>query len=299
MRNMAGGDRSAPARIFRFAPSPNGYLHRGHAFSALLNFRAAKMTGGRFLLRIEDIDRTRTRRAFEAAIYEDLRWLGLDWEEPVLRQSERFDAYAAALGALDRLGLIYPAFLTRGEIARTIDAHGPDWPRDPDGTPHYPGPERDWSDAQRRAGTASGRPYALRLDMRRALEGVPPLSWRESDPFSPAPPTRRAARPALWGDVVLARKETPASYHLAVVVDDAFQEVSDVVRGRDLEAATAVHRLLQTLLGLPEPRYFHHRLILDAVGEKLAKSRGSETLRARRAAGETPAALIAGLGLDR
>ena len=289
-----------PPRIFRFAPSPNGYLHRGHALSALLNFRAAAATGGRFLLRIEDIDLARARPEFTAGILEDLAWLGLRWEEPALRQSRRFAAYREAPAALDRLGLLYPAFLTRAEIAAHVaaaEAEGRPWPRDPDGAPLYPGPERDWSAAKRRQAVDSGRPYALRLDMARALQGVPPLVWREADPFGRAPPASVSADPAAWGDVVLARKDVPASYHLAVVVDDAFQAVTDVVRGRDLQAATSVHRLLQALLGLAEPRYFHHRLILDATGQKLSKSRGSETLRARRAAGESPAALIAGLGL--
>ncbi|MYZ48253.1 tRNA glutamyl-Q(34) synthetase GluQRS [Propylenella binzhouense] len=286
---------------FRFAPSPNGYLHRGHAFSALLNARAADRTGGRFLLRIEDIDRTRSRPAFEAAICEDLAWLGLRWPEPVLRQSERFPAYQEALAALDRLGLLYPAFLTRAETNRLVAAGeraGRAWPRDPDGAVLYPGPERDWPESRRRAAMADGRPYALRLDMKRALAGLPALSWREEDPLAEAGDGALfEADPRAWGDVVLGRKEVPASYHLAVVVDDAHQSVTHVVRGLDLRPATAVHRVLQTLLGLPEPLYFHHRLILDADGRKLSKSRGSQAIRALRAAGSTPAAVIAGLGL--
>lgn len=287
-------------RVFRFAPSPNGYLHRGHAFSALLNQRAAAATGGRFLLRIEDIDMARARPAFEAAIFEDLGWLGIRWEEPVLRQSERLDAYRDALDKLDRLGLTYPSFLTRGEIGARLAEAGPsgtEWPRDPDGAPIYPGRERDWPEAMRSAEIASGKPYSLRLDMARALEGRTPLAWRESDPFAAEPGRIVAADPAAWGDVVLARKEVPGSYHLAVVVDDAFQGVTDVVRGMDLEPSTSVHRLLQSLLGLPEPRYFHHRLILDEAGAKLAKSRGSETIRTRRERGESAESLIAGLGL--
>lgn len=287
-------------RVFRFAPSPNGLLHRGHAFSALLNWRAARRHGGRFLLRIEDVDRLRARPHFEAAIIEDLAWLGLAWEEPVLRQSERGEAYRAALAALDRLGLLYPSFMSRAAIAAAVaeaERAGRPWPRDPDGTPLYPGPERDWPQARRRAEMASGRPYALRLDSGRALAGLPALSWQEADPLGTAAPDRLAARPGDWGDAVLAPKQAAAAYHLAVVVDDAFQNVTDVVRGRDLKAATALHRLLQTLLGLPEPRYFHHALVCDEHGEKLSKSRGSESLRARRAGGETAAALIAGLGL--
>jgi glutamyl-Q tRNA(Asp) synthetase len=288
---------SRARRIFRFAPSPNGYLHRGHAFSALLNSRAAATTGGRFLLRIEDIDPTRARPMFEAAIYEDLAWLGLAWENPVLRQSERFEAYRKALQELDRLGLLYPAFLSRAEIDAKIAAAGPEWRRDPDGAPLYPGAEREWSTPRRRAEIERGRPYALRLDLARALAGRRPLFWREADPFGVAVALRQA-HPAAWGDVVIARKEVPASYHLAVVVDDAFQQITDVARGKDLEAATSVHRLLQDILGLPPPAYFHHRLLLDGDGRKLAKSRGSETLRARRAAGQTPADLIAGLNLE-
>jgi glutamyl-Q tRNA(Asp) synthetase len=269
-------------------------LHRGHAFSALLNARAAGKTGGRFLLRIEDIDRARAREEFEAAIFEDLGWLGLTIEEPVLRQRDRFDAYAEALAELKRLGLLYPSFMSRADIAAKV---GVDWPRDPDGAPLYPGPERDWSAAERKREIESGRPYALRLDMRRALAGVGPLAWREVDPFDSGVAAMRDADPSRWGDVVLARKEVPASYNIAVVIDDAFQSVTDIVRGKDLEATTSVHRLLQTLLKLPEPRYFHHRLILDENGEKLSKSRGAETIRARRKAGETREELIAGLGL--
>jgi glutamyl-Q tRNA(Asp) synthetase len=293
----------AGRRVFRFAPSPNGFLHRGHALSALLNARAATMTGGRLLLRIEDIDATRARPHFEAAIFEDLAWLGLSWEEPVLRQSERFDAYRSALTELQRLRLLYPAFSSRAEtaaaIAQASEGAAGDWPRDPDGAPLYPGTERDWPEAKRAAEMASGRPYALRLDMARALAGIGGLAWREADPLGAAPAAAVQADPAAWGDVVLARKETPASYHLAVVVDDAFQGVTDVVRGLDLQPATAVHRLLQALLGLREPRYHHHQLILDESGQKLAKSRGSQSIRARRAAGESPAELIAGLGLPR
>jgi glutamyl-Q tRNA(Asp) synthetase len=290
---MIGDASAAGRRVFRFAPSPNGYLHRGHAFSALLNDRMARDVGGRFLLRIEDIDRTRAREKFESAIYEDLGWLGLEWEQPVLRQSDRFEAYREALAQLEKFGLLYPAFLSRAEIAaavRTLDREKT-WPRDPDGAPLYPGLERDWSRAQRQATIESGRPYTLRLDMARALGGL-----SRSPHEAERDPGTSHGDASTWGDVVLARKDSPASYHLAVVVDDAFQHVTDVVRGKDLEPATSVHRLLQELLGLPTPRYLHHRLILDATGQKLSKSRGSEAIRARRAAGETPAELIAGLG---
>ena len=308
---------------FRFAPTPNGYLHRGHALSALLNARAAEATGGRFLLRIEDYDTARASPTYEAAILEDLAWLGLRWEQPVLRQRDRFDAYRAALDELRRMGLLYPAFLSRAEVSARVseaEAGGRPWPRDPDGAPLYPGPERNWSDAARQREMDRGRPYALRLDTARALEGVGDLSWREiatsssgerSETRGPrgladadtwaarqnATLTTIAADPAAWGDVVLARKDVPASYHLSVVVDDAFQGISHVVRGLDIKPATAVHRLLQQLLQLPAPLYFHHRLILDETGRKLSKSRGSESLRARRLAGESAAELVAGLDL--
>ena len=288
-----------PPAVFRFAPSPNGYLHLGHAYSALLNFDLARQRGGAFLLRIEDIDATRCRPEYEAAIYEDLRWLGIAWEAPVRRQSEHFAAYREAIEKLSAQGLIYPSFESRAEIARLVadrEVQGP-WPRDPDGTPLYPGNARSMSGAERERRIKAGEPYALRLDMPAAMACAGALSWIEAGAGPASETGRITADPSAWGDVILARKEVPGSYHLTVVVDDAFQHVSDVVRGKDLEAATSVHRLLQVLLGLPEPAYFHHRLILDENGQKLSKSRGSETIRARRAAGETAAELIAGLGL--
>jgi len=288
--------------VFRFAPSPNGYLHLGHAFSALLNADAAAATGGRLLLRIEDIDLTRARAEFEAAIFADLAWLGMTWEEPVLRQSDRFEAYRGALAELDRLGLTYPAFLSRGEIRAAIaafEAEGHNWPRDPDGAPLYPGTERDWPETRRRDEMASGRPYALRLDTARVLAGLADLTWRESDPFGVEPDTAIKADLAGWGDVILARKDTPASYHLAVTVDDAFQGVTDIVRGLDLKPATGVHRLLQDLLGLPEPVYFHHRLIVDEDGRKLSKSEGSAGLKNLRKSGVMPAEIRLLLGFKR
>jgi glutamyl-Q tRNA(Asp) synthetase len=297
---MAVSETRQTQKVFRFAPSPNGYLHRGHALSALLNFRAARTTGGRFLLRIEDIDQTRARKEFEQAIFKDLGWLGLTWEEPVLHQRDRFDAYQKALSQLEKLDLLYPAFLSRAEIDKAVqqaESSEKRWPRDPDGAPHYPGPERGWSARRRCEEIDAGKPYALRLDMARSLANIPSLTFSEADPSSGASPVLRQINPAAWGDVVLARKEMPTSYHLAVVVDDAFQGVTDVVRGKDLEAATSVHRLLQTILGLPEPTYFHHRLIHDERGEKLSKSRGSETIHGRRDAGESAKELIAGLGL--
>jgi len=275
--------------IFRFAPSPNGYLHLGHALSALLNFDLARRCGGRLLLRIEDIDATRCRPEYETAIYEDLAWLGLAWDEPVRRQSEHLDDYRTALARLEQHGLIYPSFESRAEIARLVRARevqGP-WPRDPDGAPLYPGNAKALAPTERARRIAAGEPYALRLDMAAALARPPPLAWRE---LADGGGDRTiAVEPAAWGDVVLARKETPTSYHLSVVVDDALQGVTEIVRGMDLYAATAVHRLLQVLLGLPEPVYRHHRLILDTDGRKLAKSTRATGLRELRAQGATPA----------
>jgi glutamyl-Q tRNA(Asp) synthetase len=286
--------------VFRFAPSPNGHLHLGHALSALLNADMARAAGGRLLLRIEDIDATRCRPEYEAAIYEDLRWLGLVWEEPVRRQSEHFADYRAALGKLDAMGLVYPSFESRAEIAAMVaakEATAP-WPRDPDGAPLYPGAAKTMSAAERTERVASGAPYALRLDMQAALAGVPRLTWSETG-VGPAGETGTiAADPAAWGDVILARKDTPTSYHLAVVVDDAAQGATDVVRGRDLFQATSVHRLLQALLGLPEPRYHHHRLLADAGGANLSKSTRSTGLRELRAQGLTPADIRRIAGLD-
>lgn len=258
------------SQVFRFAPSPNGFLHLGHAYSALLNARLARESGGRFLLRIEDIDTRRARPTFELAIYEDLAWLGLDWERPVRRQSEHIDEYAQALERLDAMGLIYACDCRRSAIARLAQTRA-GWSHDPDGSPLYPGSCRLKPHRPAREILAAGG-VALRLDMRKAVELVGQgLTWREGE-------RTIAADPARWGDVILARKDTPASYHLAVVLDDALQGVTDVVRGRDLYYATSVHRLLQRLLGLPEPRYLHHDLLRDASGEKLAKSRGAESL---------------------
>lgn len=281
--------------VFRFAPSPNGHLHLGHALSALLNHEMARASGGRLILRIEDIDATRCRPEYEAAILEDLAWLGLAWEEPVRRQSEHLDDYRAALARLERQGLVYPGFESRAEIARLVaarEAAGP-WPRDPDGAPLYPGAARELAPEVRARRLAAGEPYALRLDMAAALARVGPLAWEETGLQA----GRVAAAPEAWGDVVLARKETPTSYHLAVVVDDALQGVSHVVRGEDLFWSTSVHRVLQALLGLPAPVYHHHRLIRDADGRKLAKSTHATALRELRAQGLTPADVRRMVGL--
>jgi glutamyl-Q tRNA(Asp) synthetase len=282
--------------VFRFAPSPNGFLHLGHAYSAFLNADMARAAGGRLLLRIEDIDTTRCRPEFETAIDEDLAWLGLTWERPVRRQSEHGADYHAALDRLAAMGLVYPSFESRAEIARQVAAReqaAPDrmWPRDPDGAPLYPGEARSLAVEDRERRIAAGAPYALRLDMAAALARLPSLSWREAG-------TEIAADPAAWGDVILARKDTPASYHLAVVIDDAAQGVTEIVRGRDLFHATSVHRLLQVLLDLPEPRYRHHALILDDKGEKLSKSTQATGLRVLRAQGVTPQDIRRRIGLD-
>jgi glutamyl-Q tRNA(Asp) synthetase len=286
--------------VFRFAPSPNGYLHLGHALSALLNADMARAAGGRLLLRIEDIDEARCRPEYEAAIYEDLAWLGLAWERPVRRQSEHYENYRAALGRLDAMGLVYPSFESRAEIARLVaerDAKSP-WLRDPDGAPLYPGDAKTLAPAERARRLAAGTPYALRLDMAAALTRTGPLTWQESGAGPAGETGSIAADPAAWGDVILARKDTPTSYHLAVVVDDAAQNVTDVVRGRDLFHATSVHRLLQALLGWPAPRYRHHRLIRDAEGHKLSKSTLATGLRELRARGATAADIRNLAGLD-
>ena len=285
--------------VFRFAPSPNGYLHLGHALSALLNAELARAAGGRLLLRIEDIDEARCRPEYAAAIDEDLAWLGTAWERPVRRQSGHYDAYRAALGRLDAMGLVYPSFESRAEIAGLVavrEAISP-WPRDPDGAPLYPGDARHMTPAERSRRMTAGEPYALRLDMAAAIERMGPLNWDESGEGPSGETGSIAADPAAWGDVIMARKETPTSYHLAVVVDDAAQGVTDIVRGQDLFHATSVHRLLQALLGLPEPRYRHHRLILDAEGKKLSKSTAATGLRELRAKGVTPAEIRRLVGL--
>lgn len=279
-----------PQNVFRFAPSPNGELHLGHAYSALLNHDLARAARGRLLLRIEDIDATRCRPEFEAAIFEDLRWLGVAYEHPVRRQSEHLDDYREALAALDREGLLYPSFESRAELARLVEAREIKgfWPRDPDGAPLYPGDAKRLAASERDKLIASGAPYALRLDMAKAFARVGALTWREEGAGPGGETGLVAARPEAWGDVVLARKETPTSYHLSVTLDDALQGVTDIVRGQDLFHATSVHRLLQALLGWPEPRYRHHRLIVDDDGRKLSKSTQATALRVLRDAGATP-----------
>lgn len=284
--------------VLRFAPSPNGLLHLGHAYSALLNQRRAEKVDGRLLLRLEDIDVTRCRPEFEQAIFEDLAWIGFAWEEPVRRQSEHLEAYADALSRLDALGLIRRSVATRREIREAVaaaEATGQPWPRDPDGVPVFPGDEAILDQAQIMRRQSAEEPQALRLDMAAALArlGEAPR-FREMDKTTEH---EIVSDPAAWGDVVLARKETPTSYHLSVVVDDALQGVTEVVRGRDLLAATAIHRVLQDLLGLPAPAYRHHRLILDAEGRKLSKSAKDTGLSDLRATGVTPEEVRARIGL--
>jgi glutamyl-Q tRNA(Asp) synthetase len=279
----------ASAPVLRFAPSPNGALHLGHAYSALMNDRIAAETDGRLLLRIEDLDRTRCKPQFEAAIVDDLAWLGLRFPAP-RRQSEHGDDYAAALARLDQRGLVYPCFCSRSEVARASAGRC-----DPDGAPLYPGTCRLLGQAEARARLARGDKAAVRLDMRRALDAAGArLCWTEYG--EGAVPSWHPAAPEVWGDIVLSGRDLAASYHLAVVVDDALQGVTDVARGRDLLAATAVHRLLQALLGLAEPRYRHHRLVLDPSGAKLSKSRQSWSLAELRATGLNPGAVRAALG---
>jgi glutamyl-Q tRNA(Asp) synthetase len=281
-------------RVFRFAPSPNGYLHLGHAYSALLNAKMAHETGARLLLRIEDIDTARCRAEYARAIYEDLAWIGFKWEEPVHRQSEHLADYARALDSLRQCGLIYPCFCTRGDVLGA-SAGRPDWPRDPDGAPLYPGTCRHLNAAESAARLADGERAAWRLDMQKAIGLVGSLTWSEcatSNAIGAVP-----AKPQAWGDVILARRDIATSYHISVVVDDALQGITDIVRGKDLFASTSVHRLLQALLGLPAPRYRHHDLITDASGHKLAKSRGSPTLRDLRASGMTPEEIRRAVGL--
>ena len=288
-------------RILRFAPSPNGYLHLGHAYSALLNHDMARDLGGRLLLRIEDIDVSRCRPQYEAAIYQDLGWLGISWDTSVRRQSEQLDDYRAALAKLEAQGLIYPSFESRSEIAALVAARDRQghWPRDPDGVPLYPGDARQLPAGERERRRRAGEPYALRLALDAAIARAGALTWTETGSGPQGQTGIVEAAPQMWGDVVLARKEVPASYHLAVAIDDARQGVTDVVRGQDLFWATGIHRLLQALLGLPQPVYHHHKLILDADGRKLSKSTQATSLRKLRGAGATAADIRRMVGLGR
>lgn len=262
--------------VSRFAPSPTGPLHLGHAYSALKAHDLARAQSGRFLLRIEDIDQTRCRPEWVDAILADLTWLGLAWDGDVTHQTARLAAYDAALARLQDQGLVYKCWCSRAEVAAAAGApHGVG--------PIYPGTCRG------RAEPEAGRPYSWRLDCQAAIALTGPLAWDDQAAG------RIAADPTLLGDVILARKDAGTSYHIAVVVDDAWQGVTDVVRGKDLWTATHVHRLLQALLDLPTPRYHHHDLVGDATGARLAKRRNSPSLAALRQAGVDPCALVQGL----
>ncbi len=266
--------------ISRFAPSPTGFLHIGHAYSAMFAYEQAQLTNGKFLLRIEDIDQGRCRLEFEQAILDDLRWLGLRWSTPVRRQSEHFADYIAALDTLRSMGLVYPCFCTRKDILTEIQAAG-GAPHGPDGLV-YPGTCRNLSDDERSRKIDNGQPHAYRLDMGKSVKLAPTLTWQD------VVAGKIDADPERFGDIVIARKETPTSYHIAVTIDDHLQEITLVTRGRDLFEATDVHRLLQKLLNLNEPRYHHHPLVIGNDGNRLAKRNDSVSIRKLREDGATP-----------
>jgi len=272
-------------------------MHLGHALSALVGFDMARRLGGRFLVRVEDIDVARCSEEHITGIFEDLAWLGISWEEPVLRQSQHFAVYSEAAQWLEAQGLLYPCFASRSEIWEAA-AGGP---LDPDGAPIYPGLHKTLSKSEIEERIGRGEPFALRLDLERALEAAKrrldgrPLTFTELG--ESGEPSIIEARPQRWGDTVILRKDVPASYHLAVVVDDARQAVTHVTRGRDLFEATDIQRLLQVLLGLPEPLYHHHRLLTDGEGRKLAKSAGNTGLSSLRAGGVSPRDIRARIGL--
>jgi glutamyl-Q tRNA(Asp) synthetase len=287
--NMPSPDR---AIVTRFAPSPTGLLHLGHAYSALLAENLAKQAAGQLLLRIEDIDPLRCHAEFETAIFEDLDWLGLEWELPVRRQSDHMDTYEEALARLEDMELLYPCFCSRKDIRDEIAAAGGAPHQGPEG-PHYPGICRGLTRAEATQRREAGEPFALRLDTHRALSGIKgPLIWRDTDNLE------FTARPEQFGDVVLARKDIPTSYHLAVTIDDDLQGVTLVSRGEDLLPSTDVHRLLQELLNLNVPTYHHHPLLNDKDGRRLAKRHKSETIRALREAGNSPEVVRAMAGID-
>jgi glutamyl-Q tRNA(Asp) synthetase len=289
--------RTGPS-VFRFAPSPNGELHLGHALSALVGYERAKACRGRYLVRIEDIDHGRSRPEFVGGIFTDLAWLGIHWEKPVVYQSQRVAAYRAAAGRLERMGLLYPCFATRAEI----EAAAAGGKTDPDGAPLYPGLYNGCHPGEIARRKAAGEPFALRIDMTAAVAAAASLCASATLTFAELGEGNALrmieADAQRWGDAVIVRKDVPASYHLAVVVDDAWQGVTHVTRGRDLYEATALHRLLQVLLGLPAPLYHHHRLITDAAGRKLAKSARDTSLRSLRERGCTPADIRRMIGAD-
>jgi glutamyl-Q tRNA(Asp) synthetase len=291
-RNLQSVFRDVP--VFRFAPSPNGHLHLGHVRSALMGHSLAAGVGGRFLVRMEDIDTARCHPQYIASIFDDLAWLGLSWETPVRQQSRHFDAYRAATETLLTAGLLYPCYASRAELAAAADTGR----TDPDGVPLYPGHRPCLSPRETARRRDRNEPFALRLDMQQAIAvararlGAGPLTFAEFGGTG-LNGTRGVtgqgqvieAHPERWGDPVIVRRDTPSSYHLSVVVDDALQGVTHVTRGRDLFAATDLHRLLQVLLGLPVPLYHHHALIMGPDGRKLSKSAGAPSLQSLRAAG--------------
>ena len=281
--------------VFRFAPSPNGHLHMGHAYSALLNQKMAREIGGKLLLRIEDIDTTRCTPELETQLLHDLEWIGFEWDETPRRQSEHFEDYAQALEKLAKLDLVYPSALSRGEIKKIIQTKkesGEDWPIDPDGSPLYPGNERKLDKAEQLQMMSEAQTYALRIDMEKAVGHIGhEVSWTEMEHKQPI-----IGDPQLWGDVILARKDFPVSYHLCCTLDDALQGITHVVRGKDLYHATSIHSLLYALLELEKPVYHHHELILDDNLEKLSKSKNHTSLKELKQAGMTSALLKQKLG---
>ena len=299
--DLRSGVKRLSTSVFRFAPSPTGYLHLGHAYSALVNYEAAKRVGGRFLLRLENIDQIRCKPEYEEAIMTDLAWLGLEWEEPVLRQSDHFDLYEQAMEKLKEMKLVYPAVLSRKEVkefANNLPGNS-EWPRDPDGVPIYPPEEMVINEKERKFRISSDGESVWRLDMARALAVInDKLNWKELEENSNNEFRVVSSDPMEWGNVLLARKDTPTSYHLSVTVDDAIQGVTDIVRGYDLYPSTIVHRVLQSLLKFPEPRYHHHRLVLDDSGRKLSKSKGDTSLRVLRKKGISVRELRKLIGLD-
>jgi glutamyl-Q tRNA(Asp) synthetase len=287
--------------VFRFAPSPNGLLHLGHAYSALLNQQMARAAGGVMLLRIEDVDIVRCTPENERLMLEDLEWIGFEWDGQPKRQSEHFQTYRATLDELLDEGLAYPSVMSRADIRHAVEqitSEGASWPCDPDGVPLYPGTERDLDEEERRLIIAGGDNHSIRLDSERAIARIShPVVWTELGHGPDGEIGRVAVDLLQWGDPLLGRKDVPASYHLSCVLDDAADGITNIVRGRDLFHATAIHRVLQELFGLAEPTYLHHDLILDENGEKLSKSRASTALRHLRAAGLTPADIRRMIGL--
>ena len=281
-----------PEQIFRFAPSPNGFLHIGHAYSALFNWDMARKTNGKLLLRFEDIDDQRCSKEFETEILKDLEWLEVEWSGEIRRQSDHYDDYEIVLNQLDQLGVLYPSFLSRSKVQDALRTIPASWPSDPDGVPHYPGDEREWSKEKIKEAMATHERYSRRLDIKKANNNISEkILWLEKE-------KRVEADPLLWGDVVLGRSDCPASYNLCVVIDDAATGITNIVRGEDLYEATSVHILLQKLLGLPSPIYHHHRLICDDTGRKLSKSEGDVALSHWRKKGMSVQDIREHLGLE-